>query len=118
MNVVNGNNIAKKILDRLRLAITKQNLKPSLAVILVGEDKPSQTYVRKKQEAAKSIGVKFSLHKFPATIKENKLISEIKKIQQQKLSGIIVQLPLPKNLDKKKILNALDPEIDVDFLTW
>ena len=116
--IVNGNLIAQKILTELKAKIKKRHLKPHLAVVLVGEDKPSAAYVRKKEEAAKSIGVKFSLYKFPTSIKEVKLISEIKKIQKQKLSGIIVQLPLPKNLDKKKILNALDPEIDVDFLTW
>jgi methylenetetrahydrofolate dehydrogenase (NADP+) / methenyltetrahydrofolate cyclohydrolase len=116
--IVNGNLIAKATLERLKAKIRKLNLKPSLAVVLVGGDLPSATYVRKKEEAARSIGVKFSLYRFPATISETKLIAEIKKIQQQKLSGIIVQLPLPKNLDKKKILNALDPEIDVDFLTW
>ncbi len=118
MIVVNGNEIASKILDKLRKQIKVQKLHPHLAVVLVGNDKPSETYVRKKQEAAESIGVRFSLHKFPANIQQGKLISEIKKIQTQKLSGIIVQLPLPKTLDKKAVLNALRSDIDVDFLTW
>ena len=118
MTIVNGNEIASKILDTLQAKIRKQKLLAHLAVVLVGADKPSETYVRKKQEAAQKIGVKFSLYKFPATISEVKLITEIKKIQHQKLSGIIVQLPLPKNLDKKKILNAIEPRLDVDFLTW
>ncbi len=116
--VVNGKKIADSILQKLKLRIQKQKLRPSLAVVLVGDDKPSATYIRKKAEAAKSIGVKFYLHKFPANIAESKLIAEIKKIQEQKLSGIIVQLPLPKNLDKKKVLNALKPDLDIDFLTW
>ncbi|MBX4186965.1 MAG: bifunctional methylenetetrahydrofolate dehydrogenase/methenyltetrahydrofolate cyclohydrolase [Candidatus Doudnabacteria bacterium] len=116
--IVNGNLIAETILNKLRSEVKKAGLTPHLAVVLVGEDKPSATYVRKKEEAARSIGIKFSLYKFPATIAETELISQIKKIQQQSLSGIIVQLPLPKNLDKKKILNAIDPELDVDFLTW
>jgi methylenetetrahydrofolate dehydrogenase (NADP+) / methenyltetrahydrofolate cyclohydrolase len=118
VKIVNGNQIAQQILDQLKRKIKASGMKPHLAVVLVGDDKPSATYVRKKEEAAKSIGIKFSLYKFPGTISESKLISEIKKIQEQKLSGIIVQLPLPKNLDKKKVLNALDSEIDVDFLTW
>ncbi|MEO8065480.1 MAG: bifunctional 5,10-methylenetetrahydrofolate dehydrogenase/5,10-methenyltetrahydrofolate cyclohydrolase [Candidatus Doudnabacteria bacterium] len=116
--IVNGKLIAQKILHRLKVQIQKLKLRPHLAVVLVGSDKPSETYVRKKQEAALGIGVKFSLYKFPSTIKQDKLIAAIKKIQKQDLSGIIVQLPLPKNLDKKKILNAINPEIDVDFLTW
>ncbi|MBX4191207.1 MAG: bifunctional 5,10-methylene-tetrahydrofolate dehydrogenase/5,10-methylene-tetrahydrofolate cyclohydrolase [Candidatus Doudnabacteria bacterium] len=118
VKIVDGNQIAQQILNQLSRKIKALKTKPHLAVVLVGDDRPSGTYVRKKESAANSIGIKFSLYKFPATITESKLISEIKKIQQQKLSGIIVQLPLPKNLDKKKVLNALDPEIDVDFLTW
>jgi methylenetetrahydrofolate dehydrogenase (NADP+)/methenyltetrahydrofolate cyclohydrolase len=127
--IVDGNLIAQKILSQLRLKIKQQNLTPHLAVVLVGSDKPSETYVRKKQEAAQAIGIRFSLYKFAANVKENKLISEIKKIQnpaptrsqggaKRSLSGLIVQLPLPKTLDKKKILNAINPKFDVDFLTW
>lgn len=118
MIIVNGNDIANKILNRLADQIRKQNLRPHLAVVLVGDDQPSATYVRKKQEAAEALGVRFSLYKFPATIKQEKLIAQIKQIQEQKLSGIIIQLPLPKSLDKKRVLNALNSEIDVDFLTW
>ena len=118
MLIVNGNKIAREILGKLKVKIEQKRLKTHLAVVLVGDDKPSATYVKKKQEAAHSIGVKFSLYKFPASISELKLISEIKKIQKQDLQGIIVQLPLPKSLDKKKILNAIDPGIDADFLTW
>ncbi|MEJ0021593.1 MAG: bifunctional 5,10-methylenetetrahydrofolate dehydrogenase/5,10-methenyltetrahydrofolate cyclohydrolase [Candidatus Doudnabacteria bacterium] len=116
--IAEGKTIAGKLLKKLKDQIRSLGLHPHLAVVLVGDDRPSETYVRKKQEAALSIGVKFSLYKFPNSISEGKLIAEIKKIQKQNLSGIIVQLPLPKNLDKKKVLNALDPLIDVDFLTW
>lgn len=118
MTVVNGNKIAQKILNRLKERIKRQKLRPHLAVVLVGNDKPSQTYVKKKKEAAESIGVRFSLYRFPAKISTKELIGRIAYIQKQKLSGIIVQLPLPKHLDKKRVLNALRPSIDVDFLTW
>lgn len=118
MPIVDGKTIAEKLLKKLKGQIQNLGLRPHLAVVLVGNDKPSETYVRKKQEAAKETGIRFSLYKFPAGIQEGKLISEIKKIQRQSLSGLIVQLPLPKKLDKRKILNVLDPEIDVDFLTW
>lgn len=118
MPIVDGKTIAEKLLKKLKGQIQNLGLHPHLAVVLVGNDRPSETYVRKKQEAAKAIGVRFSLYKFPAGIREGKLISEIKKIQRQGLSGLIIQLPLPQKLDKKKILNALDPAIDVDFLTW
>ena len=115
---VDGNAIAKDILASLKAKILKFGLRPHLAVVLVGNNQASQTYVRKKQEAAESIGVKFSLYRFPADIAQTKLEEEIRLIQRENLSGIIVQLPLPPNLDKHAILNQIKPEIDVDFLTW
>ena len=118
MTIVDGNRIAEKILIGLKAEIRKHGLRPHLAVVLVGNDKPSETYVKRKKEAALSIGVRFSLYQFSANITTEKLIAEIQEIQNQDLSGIIVQLPLPKNLDKKKVLNAIKPELDVDFLTW
>src|SRR3989338_7407743 len=118
MNIVNGNEIAQKILSGLKSEIEKSRLNAHLATVLVGNDKPSATYVRKKKEAAEQIGVKFSLYSFPADIMEEDLIAKMQQIQNQDLSGIIVQLPLPHSLDKKKVLNAIRPEMDVDFLTW
>ncbi len=116
--VVDGKKIAKKILAAAHQKIMKENLRPVLAVILVGDDPASQTYVKKKQEAAESIGMRFLLYKFPKTISLSELVVEVKQIQKQNLSGIIVQLPLPKALDKKLILNELNSDIDVDFLSW
>ncbi len=116
--IVDGNAIASEILARLGKQIQSLGLRPHLAVVLVGSDPASQTYVRKKQEAAESIGVKFSLYKFPQTITTDELIAELHQIQSQALSGIIVQLPLPPTIDKRVALNELDPEIDVDYLSW
>ncbi len=116
--IVDGNEIASYILARLTKQIELGQLRPHLAVVLVGSDPASMTYVRKKQEAAESIGVKFSLYKFPADITTEQLIAEIHQIQAQNLSGIIIQLPLPPTLDKRRVLNELDPEIDVDYLSW
>ncbi|HEV8601412.1 MAG TPA: bifunctional 5,10-methylenetetrahydrofolate dehydrogenase/5,10-methenyltetrahydrofolate cyclohydrolase [Patescibacteria group bacterium] len=118
MEIVDGNQIARKILLALKKQIEQLNLKPHLAVILAGSDPASLTYIRKKQEAAQFIGVKFSLYRFPATIKLEELSSEIRTIQAQPLSGIIVQLPLPDSLPKRQVLNLLNPEIDVDYLSW
>lgn len=99
--------------------LRQKGFAPRLSVVLVGDDKPSQTYVRKKGEACEKIGIEFSLHEYPAEIKEEEIISEIKKIQnEEKLSGLIVQLPLPEHLDTKKIINYIDPDIDVDYLTY
>src|SRR3989338_1875705 len=116
--IVDGRLISEGILAGLKDKIIRLKLKPHLAVILVGSDPASQTYVRKKQEAAQSIGVKFSLYPYPADTDTKQLIAELKKIQTQDLSGIIVQLPLPPGIDKRHVLNAIDPLLDVDYLSW
>jgi methylenetetrahydrofolate dehydrogenase (NADP+) / methenyltetrahydrofolate cyclohydrolase len=117
--VADGKAIAEQILSRAKGLIIKENLRPVLAVILVGSDPASSSYVKKKQEAAEAIGVRFLLYNFPETVTNDRLALEINQIQKSNdLSGIIVQLPLPKTLDKKLILNQLDPDIDVDFLSW
>lgn len=116
--IANGSEISDQILENLKAKIKAGGLKPVLAVVLVGNDPASQTYVRKKQEAAESIGVGFLLYRFPAKISTEDLMAEIKRIQTQRLSGIIIQLPLPAHLDRRRVLNVLNPEIDVDYLSW
>jgi methylenetetrahydrofolate dehydrogenase (NADP+)/methenyltetrahydrofolate cyclohydrolase len=119
--LIDGKAIAKKIHAQTAKEIKKlkrKGITPKLGVILVGTDKPSQTYVRKKQEAAEMVGLKFILKKYSSKIKKNELIEEIKKVQKkEKLSGLIVQLPLPEKLYTSEVLNAISPTIDVDCLT-
>ena len=119
--LIDGKAIAKKIRTSIAQEVKKlkkKNIKPKLGVILVGKDKPSQTYVNKKQQAAETIGIGFVLKNFPSTISKNKLISEIKQLQKkEKLSGLIIQLPLPEKLYTSEVINAVDPSIDVDCLT-
>ncbi len=98
--------------------LKKQGLNPTLAVVLVGDDKPSERYVQKKQEAAEKVGLTFELHKLPADISKDDIIQKIVDIQKNKdLSGLIVQLPLPEPLYTDEVLNAIDPSVDVDCLT-
>ncbi|MFA6423783.1 MAG: bifunctional 5,10-methylenetetrahydrofolate dehydrogenase/5,10-methenyltetrahydrofolate cyclohydrolase [Candidatus Magasanikbacteria bacterium] len=119
--LIDGLAIAAKIRTSVAMDVKKlkkKNIKPKLGVILVGNDKPSQTYVEKKQQAAETAGIGFVLKTFPATIYKNKLVEEIKKIQKkERLSGLIIQLPLPEKLYVSEVLNAVDPSIDVDCLT-
>ena len=99
-------------------ALKKKKITPTMAVILVGEDKPSQTYVRRKHLAAERVGIKSLIYNLPATISMKKLIDKIEDIQHsQKLSGLIVQLPLPEKLYAGSVLNTIHPEIDIDCLT-
>mgnify|MGYP001556882686 CR=1 FL=1 len=117
--IVQGPQIAQKILTQLARRIRRSHLSPHLGVVLVGRDPASQTYVRRKQQAAHAIGVRFSLFQFPAAISTAKLIAQLQRIQADPtLSGVIIQLPLPKGLDKSRVLNALRPDLDVDYLSW
>ncbi len=119
--LIDGKAIAEKIRTSSALEVKKlkkKNIKPKLGVVLVGNDLPSQTYVNKKQQAAETAGISFILKKFPASVSKIKLIDEIKKLQKkEKLSGLIIQLPLPNKLYTSEVINAVDPKIDVDCLT-
>ena len=119
--LIDGKAIAEKIRSSVAIEVKKlkkKNIKPKLGVILVGHDLPSQTYVNKKQQAAEAAGINFVLKQFPISISKNKLIDEIKKLQKkEKLSGLIIQLPLPEKLYVSEVINAVDPKIDVDCLT-
>lgn len=121
MNLINGQSIAdairKKTSERV-LALKKLGIKTKLAVIIVGNDMPSQTYVRKKGESANAVGIDFALHKIPETITTEDLVKKINEMQNDpELSGLIVQLPLPASISTDVILNAIRPDIDVDCLT-
>jgi len=119
--LIEGNKIAqiieKKTEEKVaKLKKTGKSVK--LAVILVGSDKPSQTYVKRKGLAAKKIGIEFILYEIEASISKEDLITKVKEIQKDpKLTGLIVQLPLPEPLYTTDVLNAILPEIDVDCLT-
>jgi methylenetetrahydrofolate dehydrogenase (NADP+) / methenyltetrahydrofolate cyclohydrolase len=115
MKLLKGKKIAEKILKNIRKSIKKSRIKPALAVILVGNDLASELYVNLKKKAAKRVGIKFSVFRFSAGAKENAIIGKIKKLNNDnKISGIIVQLPLPKKLDTQKIINLISFSKDVD----
>lgn len=118
--LINGKDIAKDILKKTALKVRelkKKGIVPKLAVVLVGNDMASKTYVDKKGKAAEKIGMNFELHKYPADISQKKLEKEIKNIQKESMpSGLIIQLPVPENF-YPTILNVIDPKIDVDCLT-
>lgn len=91
---------------------------PALAVVYAGNDPASLSYIKAKEKAAKEIGVDFLFYKFSAQVSEKKVVDLIFNLNKnKKISGIIVQLPLPKHLLKNKILNAIALEKDVDVLS-
>ncbi|MBD3311444.1 MAG: bifunctional methylenetetrahydrofolate dehydrogenase/methenyltetrahydrofolate cyclohydrolase [Candidatus Magasanikbacteria bacterium] len=120
-NIIDGKAIAKKINQKTATKVKelkKQGINTKLAVVLIGDDKPSKKYVKKKEQAAGSVGIEFELFHFDADISMEDIVKEIEKIQSDKtLSGLIVQIPLPDHLYTPRVLNAIKPELDVDCLT-
>jgi len=119
--LINGKQLAAEINKKTARAVRvlkQRDFIPKLAVIFVGNDKPSATYIQKKQEAAEQVGIDFAIHRFPASISKKELIKKINTIQKDKKTvGLIIQLPLPERLYTPEVLNAINPEIDVDCLT-
>jgi len=118
--IIDGKKIANEIIEGLRSRVQrlkKKNINPTLAIILVGNRLDSKLYVTNKQKASELIGINSILYEFSENMKEDKLISLIKKLNEDKnIHGIIVELPLPKFMNEKKILKTISPERDVDGL--
>ena len=114
-NILNGKTLSEKIRQELREKILVESKKPCLAVVLAGDNEASQIYVRNKLKAAEEILIGTSLHLFDNNVTQEELEALISKLNQDKdVNGIMVQLPLPKQIDEKKILNLINPEKDVD----
>ena len=102
----------KKKVDELKL---RYNAVPGLTVILVGEDAPSKIYVRMKEKFAIEVGINSEVIRYPADLEEKVLLDKIKELNKnKKVSGILVQLPLPQHIDKKKVIDTIAHGKDVD----
>lgn len=119
--LINGRHIAKKLRQKTAkevIALKTLGIVPKLAVVLVGNDMPSATYVDMKKKAAEKIGIDFTLVRLPAEIDKETIIANIEQLQKDaSLSGLIIQLPLPEPLFTPEVLNAVKPELDVECLT-
>ncbi len=119
MKIINGKKIKREILVEIKKKIERQNLVPGLATILIGQDQASELYVNLKEKAAKKIGVRFHLFRFPSVVVEKEIINQIKKLNEDSsINGIIVQLPLPPLLNTDKIISAIKPGKDADGFQW
>jgi len=119
MIIIDGKKTAADL--RLNLKSEVDNLKkkfnrvPGLTVILIGEYEPSKIYVRNKETSAVEIGLKSEIIKYPESVDETTVLKKINELNKDKnVSGILVQLPLPKHINNKKIIDAIDPNKDVD----
>ena len=119
MIIIDGKKTAADL--RLNLKTEVDNLKkkfdkvPGLTVILIGEYAPSKIYVRNKEKSAAEIGLKSEIVKYPETVDEKTVLKKIYELNQDDtVSGILVQLPLPEHIDNKKVIDAINPNKDVD----
>ncbi|CAI28150.1 FolD bifunctional protein [Methylenetetrahydrofolate dehydrogenase; Methenyltetrahydrofolate cyclohydrolase] [Ehrlichia ruminantium str. Gardel] len=118
-NIVSGKAVADNITNILATCISdlkvQHNLTPCLIVVLVGDDPASQLYVRNKQRKAEMLGLRSETMLLPSTISESSLIEKIHQLNNDdSVHGILVQLPVPRHIDKNLIINTIDPKKDVD----
>lgn len=122
-NIIDGKQLATEIKQQIRTEVINEFLAydrpaPTLAVILVGEDPASEIYVRNKQRACEVCAINSIVHRMKANTGEDNVIKTIKMLNSDpEISGILVQLPLPKGYNEKRVLEAISPDKDVDALT-
>ena len=116
MDLINGNEIAKIIIEELKTRVENfKDGKPCVTFIRVGEDPASVSYVRKKEKTADSIGIESRLKVFPKDITQDDLLDYITELNQaDDVHGILVQAPLPRHIDDKTVFNHVSPSKDVD----
>ena len=119
MILIDGKKAAAELREELKQEVaelkTKYNKVPGLTVILIGDMAPSQIYVRNKEKSAIEVGLKSEVIKYPDTVEEKIVLEKIEELNNDEtVSGILVQLPLPKHIDKQKVIETIAPSKDVD----
>ncbi|MDA8918163.1 bifunctional methylenetetrahydrofolate dehydrogenase/methenyltetrahydrofolate cyclohydrolase [Candidatus Pelagibacter sp.] len=119
MILIDGKKIAAELREELRKEVvelkSKHNKVPGLTVILIGDMAPSQIYVRMKEKAANEVGLKSEVIRYPEAVEEKTVLDKIEELNKdESISGILVQLPLPKHIDKQKVIETILPGKDVD----
>ncbi len=116
--ILDGKKLREKIFEELKIKIDSMPVKPSLAVILAGNDPSSIIYVNNKKKCAEKLGINSLVINYPADVTEAEVLKKIQELNNnENITAILVQLPLPKHINKSRILNAIAPEKDVDGLT-
>jgi methylenetetrahydrofolate dehydrogenase (NADP+)/methenyltetrahydrofolate cyclohydrolase len=115
MNIIDGKALAAKIRLELKEKVEKEKITPGLAVIFVGEDEASKIYVRNKNKACEEVGIKFKEFRLPSNVTREQLIDVIEKANKEnEINGILLQSPIPKELDIQEAFGKILPEKDVD----
>ena len=117
-NLIDGKEVSKKIKDELKIEVEQlkqKGINPKLAVIMVGNNKASEVYVRNKSKACQNTGIEFEEFLFDEKISMEELLETIDKLNKDdSINGILLQSPIPKHLDELKAFNRIAPEKDVD----
>jgi len=119
MILIDGKKISAELREELKQEVAdlkiKYNKVPGLTVILIGDMAPSQIYVRNKEKSANEVGLKSEVIRYPDTVEEKIVLEKINELNKDEtVSGILVQLPLPKHIDKQKVIETIAPSKDVD----
>ena len=118
LKLISGSDLAKQRREEIKEEVVKlkaQGITPGLAVILVGEDQASQVYVRNKENACKEVGFYSEVYRLPEETTQEELLALIDKLNNDdKIHGLLVQLPVPKHIDETAVIHAISPRKDVD----
>tara|TARA_B100000886_G_scaffold102204_1_gene67908 strand:+ start:630 stop:1475 length:846 start_codon:yes stop_codon:yes gene_type:complete len=119
MILIDGKKTAADLREELKKEVLalkdKHNKVPGLTVILIGDLAPSQIYVKNKEKSANEVGLKSDVIRYPDSVEEIEVLKKIDELNKdESVSGILVQLPLPKHIDKQKVIEAIMPGKDVD----
>ncbi len=119
MILIDGKKIAAELREELKKEVLKikdiNNKVPGLTVVLIGDMAPSQIYVRMKEKAAIQVGLKSEIIRYPDSVEQKTVLDKINELNKDdSVSGILVQLPLPKHIDKQKVIETIHPSKDVD----
>lgn len=116
--ILDGKKVSEKILANVSDIVSKMEIKPHLAVVLVGNNPASCLYVKNKQKAAEKVGIRSTIIELSDSVTQGELISKIEELNNNpEITGILVQLPLPLHIDKNAIITAISPKKDVDGFT-
>ena len=119
MILIDGKKAAAELREELKQEVAELKIKynkvPGLTVILIGDMAPSQIYVRNKEKSANEVGLKSEVIRYADSVEEKTVLEKIEELNKDEtVSGILVQLPLPKHIDKQKVIETITPSKDVD----
>ncbi len=118
VTIIDGKAIAAAIREEVKAevaALKEKGVSPKLSVVLAGDDPASVLYARSKEKACRNSGIEYELHRFPETASEEEVLAKLAELgKDPAVHGIMVELPLPRHMNKEKVMIAVDPEKDVD----